>query len=122
MTQNEQPKEIDAADLPLAVSGDGGTPHYLQLANQLQALIDSRTLRAGIKLPSSRELALALGLNRNTVGATFEWAPPIRAHCTSRYGGARVGKRAGTCPVATMVIPGGAPRYAHRSPCISAEP
>lgn len=72
MTRNEQPKEIDAADLPLAVSGDGGIPRYLQLANQLQALIAGRTLRAGIKMPSSRELALALGLNRNTVVAAFE--------------------------------------------------
>jgi len=72
MTQSEQPKEINAADLPLAVSGDAGTPQYLQLANQLQTLIDSRTLCAGIKLPSSRELALALDLNRNTVVAAFE--------------------------------------------------
>ncbi|MBW4050038.1 MAG: PLP-dependent aminotransferase family protein [Proteobacteria bacterium] len=72
MTKSEQPKEIDAADLPIVVSGDAGTPRYLQLANQLQALIDSRALSAGIKLPPSRELALALGLNRNTVVAAFE--------------------------------------------------
>ena len=64
--------EIDAADLPLAVSDDADSPRYLQLADQLQALIDSGTLRAGSKLPPSRELALALGLNRNTVVAAFE--------------------------------------------------
>ena len=72
MIKNEQPKEINAADLPLAVGRDVKTPRYLQLANQLQALIDSRTLRAGTKLPPSRALALTLGLNRNTVVAAFE--------------------------------------------------
>ncbi|MGH7105229.1 MAG: PLP-dependent aminotransferase family protein, partial [Acetobacteraceae bacterium] len=63
---------MNAADLPLAASGDAGTPRYLQLADQLQGLIESLTLRAGTKLPASRELALALGLNRNTVVAAFE--------------------------------------------------
>lgn len=58
--------------MAFAVGGDAGTPRYLQLANQLQALIDSHTLRAGIKLPPSRELSLTLGLNRNTVVAAFE--------------------------------------------------
>ena len=72
MAQTEQPKEIDAADLPLSVSGDADTSRYLQLAHQLQALIDSGTLRAGSRLPPSRELALALGVNRNTVVSAFE--------------------------------------------------
>ena len=66
MIQNEQPKEINAADLPLAVSGDTGTPQYLQLAAQLQALIDSRTLPAGIKLPSSRFASTTRGPRTGT--------------------------------------------------------
>lgn len=72
MIKNQQPKQINAADLPLVIVDDGATPRYLQLANQLQALIDSRTVRAGTKLPSSRALALTLGLNRNTVVSAFE--------------------------------------------------
>lgn len=72
MRRNEQPIDIDAADLPLALTDDETTPKYLQLTKQLRALIDAGTLRAGTRLPSSRSLALALGVNRNTVVATFE--------------------------------------------------
>jgi GntR family transcriptional regulator/MocR family aminotransferase len=68
----EQPKTVAADDLPLLISPEDPTPAYLQLANQLQALIDSRTLRAGTKLPPSRALARALGINRNTIVAALE--------------------------------------------------
>jgi GntR family transcriptional regulator/MocR family aminotransferase len=70
--QNDQPKSLDAADLPLVITTDHPEPQYLQLANQLQALIDSRVLRAGTKLPATRVLARTLGINRNTVVAAFE--------------------------------------------------
>jgi GntR family transcriptional regulator / MocR family aminotransferase len=69
---NEQPKSIDASDLPLTIAFDEATPGYWQLANQLRALIDSRALRVGTKLPSSRALARTLRINRNTVVAAFE--------------------------------------------------
>ena len=72
MSRNEQPKEIEAANLPLVLVTDRATPGYIQLANQLQALIESRTLRVGTKLPSSRSVALAFNINRNTVVAAYE--------------------------------------------------
>lgn len=72
MIRNEQPKSVDAGDLPLRLSIDESIPRYLQLATQLQALIDSNTLRSGTKLPPSRSLARVLGINRNTVVAAFE--------------------------------------------------
>ena len=72
MTQNRQPKSIDAADLPLSVDAAAATAAYVQLANQLQALIESRALPSGVKLPATRALARALAINRNTVVASFE--------------------------------------------------
>src|SRR5262249_19406521 len=66
------PKGVDAANLPLRISAEDSTPAYLQLAKQLEALISSRTLRAGTQLPTSRALADSLGVNRNTVVAAFE--------------------------------------------------
>lgn len=72
MAQTGQPKPIDAADLPLRVSESPGVPAYVQLAQQLEVLITSRILRVGAKLPSTRALANALGVNRNTIVAAFE--------------------------------------------------
>lgn len=72
MSRSEQPKALDASDLPLTLLVEGTTPGYLQLANQLHALIESGALRAGMKLPSSRALAQTLRINRNTVVAAFE--------------------------------------------------
>jgi hypothetical protein len=60
--RSEQPKSIDAADLPLSIGPERATAGYLQLANQLKALIDSRALRAGTKLPPSRALTRTLGM------------------------------------------------------------
>lgn len=72
MGQNDQPMGIDAGDIPMSISPDSSAPLYLQLAEQLQALIESRALPAATKLPSTRALARAIGVNRNSVVAAFE--------------------------------------------------
>ncbi|MBN1799314.1 MAG: PLP-dependent aminotransferase family protein [Spirochaetales bacterium] len=51
-------------------------PLFKQVFYQLKALIDSNSLKPGDKLPSTRSLALKLGLNRTTVFKAYEelWA------------------------------------------------
>lgn len=83
-------------------------PVYRQLAGHLRALVESGRLRAGEKLPATRELAEALGLSRNTVNLAYEalaQARLVRAHvgqgtfvaprAALRDGGAGAGSAAG---------------------------
>lgn len=49
-----------------------GRPIYLQLSDQLLTLIKQGNLRSGQKLPSSRETASLLNLNRVTVSKAYE--------------------------------------------------
>lgn len=72
MSRSDQPQSINADDLPLSITREDPRPGYLQLADQLHALIASRTLRAGTKLPATRALASRLGINRNSIVAAFE--------------------------------------------------
>ena len=47
------------------------TPLYRQLADSISSMIDRGTIKAGEKLPPTRELAGQLGLNRTTVSAAY---------------------------------------------------
>src|SRR5947209_16231516 len=47
-------------------------PLQLQLYQQIRRAIMSRALAAGVRLPSTRELAEQLGLSRNTIVYAFE--------------------------------------------------
>jgi len=49
-----------------------GSSLYLQLSNQFITLIKNRTLPPKTKLPSSRNLALLLGVHRKTIVACYE--------------------------------------------------
>lgn len=49
-----------------------GGPIYEQIADQLQLARDRGSLAPGDKLPSVRELAAQLGLNRNTVARAYQ--------------------------------------------------
>lgn len=83
MAKSRQPDVIDAGDLPLSIRADSDSPAYVQIGQQLRALIESSTIRVGAKLPSSRALASVLGVNRNTIVAAFEWlanAGVVEAH------------------------------------------
>ena len=59
-------------ELLLAVDREGGTPLRVQLEGQLRDAIRSGRLGAGERLPSSRELARALGLSRGLVQGCYE--------------------------------------------------
>lgn len=53
------------------VDKDCGIPIWLQLRNRLIYLIASGYYETGDKIPTVRELAVALGINYNTVGKVY---------------------------------------------------
>jgi GntR family transcriptional regulator / MocR family aminotransferase len=53
--------------LPVVLDRDGRQPLALQVSAQLQAAVTSGALRAGDRLPSSRDLAATLGVSRTVV-------------------------------------------------------
>src|ERR1700712_5581351 len=50
----------------------GDTPLFRQVYAQMRSAILSRALRAGAKLPSTRELAMRLAVSRTAVVAAYE--------------------------------------------------
>src|SRR3984893_8258689 len=50
----------------------GGAPVFRQIYLQLRSAILSGTIRPGTKLPSTRELAVQLGVSRSAAVAAFE--------------------------------------------------
>jgi GntR family transcriptional regulator/MocR family aminotransferase len=55
------------ADLPVVVDRAGGTPLAAQISGQLETAVTGGVLRAGDRLPSSRDLAATLGVSRTVV-------------------------------------------------------
>jgi GntR family transcriptional regulator/MocR family aminotransferase len=55
------------ASLPVVVDRAGGTPLAAQISGQLEAAVTVGVLRAGDRLPSSRDLAATLGVSRTVV-------------------------------------------------------
>jgi GntR family transcriptional regulator / MocR family aminotransferase len=55
------------AGLPVVVDRAGGAPLAVQISGQLQAAVSRGVLRAGDRLPSSRDLAATLGVSRTVV-------------------------------------------------------
>jgi GntR family transcriptional regulator/MocR family aminotransferase len=55
------------ADLPVLVERGGSVPLAVQISAQLQAAAAGGVLRAGDRLPSSRDLAATLGVSRTVV-------------------------------------------------------
>jgi GntR family transcriptional regulator/MocR family aminotransferase len=78
--------------LPLALDRNAASPLAVQIARGLVDRIRSGALRAGAQVPSSRALALTLGVHRNTVLAAYAelqaegWltAVPARGTCVAR--------------------------------------
>ncbi len=56
----------------IQLDSESTTPVYQQLENQLRQAISSRTLLPEDRVPSSRNLAAAIGVSRNTVLAAYE--------------------------------------------------
>lgn len=69
--------------LPLHLQPESHIPLYVQLRDQLRALVHSGELRSGDRIPASRELAGQLGVHRTTVAnayAELESEGLIRGH------------------------------------------
>ena len=69
--------------LPLQLQPESHVPLYVQLRDQLRALVHSGELRSGDRIPASRELAVQLGVHRTTVAnayAELESEGLIRGH------------------------------------------
>jgi 2-aminoadipate transaminase len=57
--------------LPLHLQAESHIPLYVQLRDQLRALVHSGELRTGDRIPASRELATQLGVHRTTVANAY---------------------------------------------------
>ncbi len=69
--------------VPLQLQPESHVPLYVQIRDQLRALVSSGELRAGDRIPASRELAGQLGVHRTTVAnayAELEADGLIRGH------------------------------------------
>jgi GntR family transcriptional regulator/MocR family aminotransferase len=55
------------SDVPVVVDRAGAAPLAAQISGQLHSAVTSGVLRAGDRLPSSRELAVSLGVSRTVV-------------------------------------------------------
>ena len=57
--------------MEIEVEFQSGIPLYEQIVQQLQALIEEGVLVPGNQLPTTRELAVKLGINFNTVARAY---------------------------------------------------
>jgi 2-aminoadipate transaminase len=57
--------------LPLQLQAESHIPLYVQLCDQLRALVHAGELRPGDRIPASRELARHLGVHRTTVANAY---------------------------------------------------
>jgi 2-aminoadipate transaminase len=57
--------------IPLHIQPESHVPLYIQLRDQLRALVHGGDLRPGDRIPASRELAMHLGVHRTTVANAY---------------------------------------------------
>ena len=57
----------------LLIDKNKAEPIFQQLIHQIKYLIENGDLKEGFQMPSSRQLATSLGINRSTVKE--EWGP-----------------------------------------------
>jgi GntR family transcriptional regulator len=57
--------------LQIDIDVDNGIPVYIQLGEQIRLLIRNGTLQAGDLMPTTRSLAVQLGINVNTVARVY---------------------------------------------------
>lgn len=57
--------------VPLQLQPESHVPLYIQIRDQLRALVHSGDLRTGDRIPASRELAAHLGVHRTTVANAY---------------------------------------------------
>ena len=61
----------DASSL-VTIDDSSGVPIWLQLRNRLVYLIKTGALKEGDRLPTVREMAVAIGINYNTVSKVYQ--------------------------------------------------
>jgi DNA-binding transcriptional MocR family regulator len=57
--------------LPLQLQPESHVPLYIQVRDQIRALVHSGELRSGDRIPASRELAAQLGVHRTTIANAY---------------------------------------------------
>jgi len=57
--------------IPINLDKDSGIPVYIQLEEQIRIMIRNGSLRAGDLMPTTRGLAVKLGINVNTVARVY---------------------------------------------------
>jgi GntR family transcriptional regulator len=57
--------------MDITIEFQSGIPIYEQIAHQVLELIDTGELKDGDQLPTTRELAVQLGVNFNTVARAY---------------------------------------------------
>src|SRR5258706_9252303 len=58
--------------MELRIDPASAVPIYAQVVDQIRSLVASRALRAGDQLPSVRDLAVTLRVNRNTAAKAYQ--------------------------------------------------
>src|SRR5207245_10034332 len=100
--------------LPLQLQAESHIPLYVQLCDQLRALVHAGELRVGDRIPASRELAQHLGVHRTTVAnayAELESEGLIEGH-VGRGTFIRANSRSlQIAPPPPSLVPGGAIRW-----------
>ena len=71
----------------LKVDPASNVPIYSQVVDQIKALVASRALRTGDRLPSVRDLAVGLRVNRNTAARAYQMLEAERVIETRRGDG-----------------------------------
>src|SRR5688572_704616 len=59
-------------DMPITLDREHDLPLHAQLVQHLRKAITTRVLSAGTRLPSTRTLALTLGVSRNVVVTAYD--------------------------------------------------
>lgn len=57
--------------MQIAIDTDNGIPIYIQLEEQIRLLVRNGSLKAGDLMPTTRSLAVELGINVNTVARVY---------------------------------------------------
>ena len=70
--ETEVPVNAKMKTAQITIDSGSGIPIWLQLRNRLTYLIVSGEYQPGDKLPTVRELAVALGVNYNTVSKVYQ--------------------------------------------------
>jgi GntR family transcriptional regulator len=58
--------------MAIQINRQSGIPAYLQIVDQIKQLVATDRLQPGEQLPPIRQLALDLGVNRNTVARAYK--------------------------------------------------